>query len=82
MNVSITVDVGPELISMGDRIMAVLSDFTTKLDAILATVATIKQEIVDLKAQIATGGMPAADEQQLLDKLTILEAAMTDAANV
>lgn len=80
MNVSITVDVGPELISLGDRIMAVLSDFTTKLDAILATVATVKQEIVDLKAQLASGGLSATEEQQVLDQITTLQAAITDAA--
>lgn len=81
MNVSITVDVGPELVTLGARIMAVLSDFTTKLDAILATVATIKQEIINLKAQLAAGGLSATEEQTVLDQITALQSAITDAAN-
>lgn len=81
MNVTITFDVGPELIGLGDRIMAVLSDFTTKLDAILATVATIKQEILDLKSLLSTGGLTGTEEQQVLDQITALQAAITDAAN-
>lgn len=81
MTLNVIIDLGPVLTKLGGSIVAVLSDFTDKLDAMTASIATIKQEITDLKAQLASGGLTAAEEQTVLDKITALQTAITDAAS-
>lgn len=74
MTLNIVFDVGPNLSANWSKLMATLADFTVKLDAIQATVDAVKQEISDLKAQIAAGGLTADEEAQVLAQLDTLQA--------
>lgn len=87
MNVTLTFDVSPRLeklwrdtITQESLIMSVLADFTVKLDAIDAGVTAINAEIADLKAQLAAGGLSAAEEDVLLAKIVALDAKVNPPA--
>lgn len=79
MTLNVILDLGPVLTSLGSKIVAALTDFTTKLDALDAKVSEIAAEIQGLKDQLAQGGLSADEEAQVLARLDTLTTAL-DAA--
>lgn len=77
--ITLLFDVGPNLLSKWSILMATLADFTTKLDALQVTIDAVKQEIADLKAQVASGGLTAEEEQQVLDQIDAKQASLAAA---
>lgn len=61
--------------------MAVLSDFTAQMDAIMA-IATIKREIINLKSLLSTGVLTSIERKEVLDQISALQSAIANIANV
>ena len=76
---NVVIELGPNALLLGEKLLATLADFTAKLDAIDTTVTAIKAEIADLKTQIAAGGLTAAEEATVLARLDTLESNLTAA---
>jgi predicted nucleic acid-binding Zn-ribbon protein len=83
MTVTVLVDIGPNLITLGAKIVATLADFNaafanidTKLTAATTSVAGLASEIADLKTKITAGGMTAAEEDQALAALATKASAL------
>ena len=71
MDVKLTMDIGTHLFKLGTRLMDSLADFTSRFDALDASVAAIAGDVADLKTKAADSGLTAAEEATVL--------ALTDA---
>jgi hypothetical protein len=79
MKLQILFELGPNLTRLGATLMAALTDFTTKLDAIDTGITELAAEIADLKARLLEGGMTPAEESEVLGRLATIETALNAA---
>jgi uncharacterized coiled-coil DUF342 family protein len=73
MVININLDIGPNLRALGVKLMATIQDFTTVLNDIKAGIDGLKQQIADLEAKVANGGLTADEEQQVLTQINDLK---------
>lgn len=81
MTITVLFDLGPSLQKLGVKLVAALTDFTTKIDALKTTADAILTKIQELETQLATGGMTADDEAAVLAQLDDLKTHLDAAAS-
>jgi len=74
MTLNIVFDVSSTLASLLEKYMATLADFQTAIAKVSTDIDTILQQIADLKAQLAAGGLSPDEEAQVLASINALDA--------
>lgn len=80
VNLKITFDISDRFATLLERSMAVLDDFRAILTKLNADADAILAQIADLKNQLASGGLTADEEAQVLSDLGALEAKLNPPA--
>lgn len=81
MTLNVVFSLDPSLLALGQKLVASLSDFTTKIDALKTQADAILAKIQDLESKINAGGMTADEEAQALAQLDDLKTHLDAASN-
>ena len=74
MTLTIVFDVSSNLASRLEKYMATLADFQAAITKVSTDIDTVLQQIADLKAQLAAGGLSPDEEAQVLASINALDA--------